>query len=144
MTSLPSLPIAIQRQQDEQFAQLEPKVAAALRGFLDLILEVRAEYGRKHGWRDPQVGYLMIDVQRPARMFKGELRRRYVHVILADRDVETGEATDRNPRVFCYVEATSGDIYKVSGGKVTGPPRGSIFDLRPARRAITPFGTESR
>lgn len=47
-------------------------------------------------------------------------------------------------RVFCYIERETGDIYKLSQGKVMSGARGSIYDEASARRAVTPFGIESR
>jgi hypothetical protein len=65
--------------------------------------------------------------------------------VLGDRDLETGAPVEGlNLRVFCYVDATTGEIYKVSQGKVLKDARGSILNAASVKRAVTPFGIESR
>lgn len=136
------MPDDMAAEQGAQWAKLEPRLALFLRAFLVLIDEKRAEHARRVGWLPPQAGYLSIYVPRVSR---GRDRRAFVHVLIADRDSETGvPVAGLNQRVFCYIERETGDIYKLSQGKVMSGARGSIYDEASARRAVTPFGIESR
>jgi len=106
-----------------------------------MILEVRTAHAERSGWHPNQVGYLTIKVHTHTRPGA----RSYAHVLLSDRDIETGACVaGLNTRVFCYIDRATGDIIKVSQGRVLRDARGSIFNDASVRRAITPFGIESR
>ena len=139
--ALPGLPPDLATEQAIEWERVAPSLVAPLRAFLDHVMQVRTAHAARAGWLPAQVGYLVIKV--PAQMRTG--RRSYIHVMLGDRDLETDTAVGaKNLRVFCYVEQNTGEIYKVSQGKVLADARGSILNETSVRRAVTPFGIESR
>lgn len=139
--ALPGLPPDLATEQAIEWERVAPSLVAPLRAFLTTIMEVRTAHAARVGWLPAQVGYLVIKV--PARVRPG--CRSYIHVMLGDRDLETDAPIEGcNLRVFCYVDATTGEIYKVSQGKVLKDLRGSILNVASVKRAVTPFGIESR
>jgi hypothetical protein len=138
---LPGLPPDLATEQAIQWELVPHHLVTPLHVFLDMIMEVRASYAECVGWLPAQVGYALIKV--PSRV--RPRCKSYIHVLLADRDLETEVPVEGlNLRVFCYVDSTTGDIYKVSLGKVLKDPRGNILDPVSAQRALTPFGIGSR
>ena len=138
---LPDLPADLATEQAIQWELVAPALVAPLRAFLDTIMEVRAAHAARVGWLPAQVGYLTIRV--PARVRAN--CRAFIHVVLSDRDLETEAPVEGlNSRVFCYVEATTGEVFKISQGKVLSGARASIHNETSVRRAITPFGIDSR
>ena len=139
--ALPGLPPDLATEQAIEWERVAPSLVAPLRAFLDYVMSVRTAHAARVGWLPAQVGYLVVKV--PARVRPG--CRSYVHVMLGDRDLETEAPVEgHNLRVFCYVDAATGEIYKVSQGKVLKDPRGSLLNEASVRRAVTPFGIESR
>jgi hypothetical protein len=138
---LPGLPPDLATEQAIEWERVAPFLVTPLRAFLGMIMEVRTSHANHAGWLPAQAGYLAIRV--PARPREG--RRSYIHVLLGDRDLATGEPVEgRNLYAFCVVDADTGEIFKLSKGKALKGARGSILDEASARRAITPFGIESR
>jgi len=137
--ALPGLPPDLATEQAIEWERVAPSLVAPLRAFLDTIMEVRTAHAARVGWLPAQVGYLTIKVP-----FARAGRRSFIHVMLGDRDLETDAPIEGcNLRVFCYVEQTTGEIFKVSQGKVLKGARGSILNTKSARRAVTPFGIET-
>lgn len=135
-SALPPLPADMRREQAAQWERIDAALVPHLQRFLEQIERKRIEHATRVGWKPEQVGYLMVH----------SYRRRFLHVILADRDLDTGvPVAGLNARIFCYIEEKTGDIYKVStDGKALEVPRGNVRDEDSAWRAITPFGVDSR
>lgn len=138
---LPPPPHAVREAQAHLLAGLDPEVADGLRRLLAAIEARRREHAARVGWHPAQAGWLYLRVSPRPR--SAASYRHFVHVVIADRELETGATTDRNPRLFAMVDARTGELYKVSAGRVVGSPRGSVLDDS-AVRAVTPFGVEHR
>lgn len=135
--SLPPMPVEMRQEQAQHWAKVPAELRPHLERFIAQVERKRAEYAASVGWRPEQVGYLTVSTWRS---------RRFVRVLIADRDLQTGVPVPAlNERIFAVIEKATGDIFKVStDGKTLAGVRGNVRDEQSSWRAITPFGIESR